>query len=105
VGVEPRYRAGNAIALVGWLGEFVAFVFVDDQGSFDAKCLEGVPEFVGLRRRAFAVTVAYQDQRGRFGFLDVGDRGALGVDLRIFRRPTCRRTGSSTGQFYFRRSN
>jgi hypothetical protein len=30
VGVKPRYRARDAVAVVGWLGEGVAFVFVDD---------------------------------------------------------------------------
>ena len=58
VGVEPGDGAGDAVAIVGGLGEVVAFVFVDDERGFDALRFQRVPEFVGLRRRAFAVAVA-----------------------------------------------
>jgi len=37
VPIEPRYGSKDAIALVGWIYEVVAFVFVDDELGFDAE--------------------------------------------------------------------
>jgi hypothetical protein len=34
--VEPGQGALGAVAVVGWFGEVVAFVFVDDQSGFYA---------------------------------------------------------------------
>src|SRR5215468_898741 len=39
-----------------------------------------MPEFIRLRSRAFAVTVAHQNQRRRFGVLDESNRRAFGVN-------------------------
>jgi hypothetical protein len=36
-----------------------------DKLCFDAECFEGVPEFVGLRRGTFAITIAKDDESGR----------------------------------------
>ena len=47
------------------------------------KRLEGVPEFVGLRGRAFAVAIAYDDERGRLRLLDEIDGRTFGVDDRV----------------------
>ena len=71
--IEPSDGTAGAVALVGGLGEVVAFVFVDDELGFDAESFERVPEFVGLRRGAFAVAVADDDERGRFDFFDESD--------------------------------
>src|SRR5713226_6791129 len=81
--VEPGDGAADTVALVSGADEHVAFVFVDDQLGFDAESFEGVPEFVGLRRGAFAVAVADDDERGRFHVLDEGDGGAFGVDFGV----------------------
>ena len=72
--VEPGNGAADAVALVVGFHEVVAFVFVDDELGLDAQRFEGVPEFVGLGGGAFAVTVADDDQRGRFHVFDEGDR-------------------------------
>src|ERR1700726_736310 len=69
MGVEPGYAAADAVAAMFGLHEHVAFVFVNYQLRFYAESLEGVPEFVGLRRRAFAVAVADDHQRGGFSLL------------------------------------
>ena len=58
MGVEPREGALDDVALVLGVGEKVAFVLVDDELGFDPEGLEGVPEFVGLRRGALAVAIA-----------------------------------------------
>ena len=58
VGVEPSDGAADAVAAMFRLDEHVAFVFVDDELGFDVQRFQRVPEFVGLRRRAFAVTIA-----------------------------------------------
>ncbi len=73
MGIEPGDGAAGAVALVGGLGEVVAFVLVDDELGFDAESFQGVPEFVGLRGGAFAVAVADDDKRGRFHVLDESD--------------------------------
>jgi hypothetical protein len=61
VGVEPGDGAASAVANVFWIGEVVAFVFVDEELGFDAKCFDGVPEFVGLWRWTFAVAITNKD--------------------------------------------
>jgi len=48
VGVEPGDGAGDAVAIVGGLGEVMAFVLVDDERGLDALRFERMPEFVGL---------------------------------------------------------
>jgi hypothetical protein len=74
MGIEPGDSAADTIPLVVGFHEVVAFVFVDDELGFNAQRFEGVPEFVGLGGGAFAVTVADDDERGRFHVFDEGDR-------------------------------
>src|ERR1700740_797787 len=83
MGVKPGDDTADAVALVLGIREVVAFVFVDDELGFHAESLQGMPEFVGLRRRAFAVAVADDHQRGRLYVFDKGDGGALDVNLGI----------------------
>ena len=58
--VEPRDGALDLIALVSRAGEEMALVFIDDELGFDAQRSQRMPEFIRLRRRAFAVAVADQ---------------------------------------------
>jgi hypothetical protein len=83
MGVKPGDGAACAVALVLRLHEHVAFVFVEDELGFNAESFEAVPEFVGLRRGAFAVAVADDHQGWRFHVLDEGDGRAFPVDLWI----------------------
>ena len=83
MGVEPGEGAFDDVAAVFGAREHVAFVFVDDELGFDAERFEGVPEFVGLRGGDFAVAIADENERGRFGVLDEIDGRAFGVDVGI----------------------
>lgn len=56
--VKPCGYAFNHIALVRGIGECMAFMFVNHQLSLNAERLERMPEFIRLRWRTFAVTVA-----------------------------------------------
>src|SRR6476646_11533650 len=82
--IEPCAHALNPVLLVFRVGKHMAFMLVDDQFRLCAQCLQRMPEFIGLRSRTFAVTVAHKDQRGRFSVLDKGDGRAFGVNLGIF---------------------
>src|SRR5580658_7407893 len=83
MGVEPGQGAFDDIAAMLWVGEHVAFVFVDYELGFDAERFEGVPEFVGLRGGDFAVAVADKDERRCFDVLDEVDGRAFGVDVGV----------------------
>src|SRR5215468_11616568 len=83
MGVEPVEHAAGDVALVLGAREDMAFVLIDDELRFDTHGLEGVPELVGLRRRAFAVGVADHHERWSSYFLEEGDGCTLRVDLGI----------------------
>src|SRR5437667_9645128 len=67
VRVKPGDRPADAMAAVFWLDEVVAVVFVNDELRFEVKPFQRVPEFVRLRRGAFTVAIADDDERGRLG--------------------------------------
>ena len=46
------------------IDEMVTFVRIDYELCGNAERPQRVPEFVGLRRRAFAVAIADHDERG-----------------------------------------
>src|SRR5579872_1131652 len=81
--VEPSYAALNYVAGMSRIREVVALVRINYQFCRDLESLERVPKFKGLRRRAFAITVADDDQGRRFHVLDEGKRRAFFVDLWI----------------------
>jgi hypothetical protein len=56
--VQPVERALADVAAVLGFGDGVALVGIDHQLGFDAQGLEGMPKFVGLRRRALGVPLA-----------------------------------------------
>src|ERR1700683_905810 len=70
---EPVHCPLNHVAAVRWIGEFVAFVWINDELRRHARRFQRVPEFVGLRRRAFPVAIAYDHQRRRLHILDKRD--------------------------------
>src|SRR6185437_4285024 len=57
----------------------VAFMRIDDELRRYTERDQRVPEFVGLRRRAFAVAIADDDERRRLDVLDERDGRAFGV--------------------------
>src|SRR5215510_4462021 len=81
--LEPRGGALEDIALVCRVAKPVALAGVDHEIGRDAERLERVPQLVRLRRRAFTVALADDDQRWRRDALDERDRRAPGIVRRV----------------------
>src|SRR6204780_4673167 len=81
--IEPAHGPLNHVAAVRWIGEFMAFVWINDELGGHTRRFQRVPEFVGLRRRAFPVAIAYDHQRRRLHIFDKRDGRALRVHCRI----------------------
>src|SRR5580692_3180426 len=63
-----------------------------DKFRLHSQRVQGMPELVGLRHRAFPIALAYRDQRRGFHIFDVSDRRASRVYCRlvIYRRAEVR---------------
>ena len=68
--VEPRHCLIKTIGLIFRFHKHVTFTRINDKSGRDAEGLEGVPEFVGLRRGTFRVAFADNDQCRGFYPLD-----------------------------------
>src|SRR6266404_967212 len=71
------------VTLVRRVSEYMTFMLIDHQFRLNAQGLQGVPELIRLRRRAFTVTVTHQHQSWSFGVFDKSNGRAASVDLRI----------------------
>src|SRR5260370_28581216 len=65
VRVKPSHRALEDVALMPCVRENVSLARVHHKFRLHPKCLELVPELVGLRRRTFSVAVPHQNPRCR----------------------------------------
>src|SRR6185437_1243493 len=78
--IEPRHGPLYDIAAMRRIRKTVAFMRIDNELGRYTECDECMPEFVRLRRRAFAVAIADDDERGRLDILDKSNGSAFGVD-------------------------
>src|SRR6202008_326395 len=82
---EPHNRPVDHIPAVLRIREQMPFVRIDDKFCWYPQRLQRVPEFIGLRRRALAISISHYDERRRLRLLDKIDWGTLRVDHGIVR--------------------
>src|SRR6266513_2904768 len=61
--IEPGEHLVHPTALVLGFDEEMAFAGIDDELGRDFECSQRVPEFIGLRRRAFGIVFTDNDER------------------------------------------
>src|SRR5579863_2628318 len=74
---KPRYRALHQVPDMIRIVKAVAFAGIDDELGLHSQSLQGMPEFVALRRGTFGVAVSHDNQRGRFDVLNEVNRRAF----------------------------